>query len=67
MEKSLTVILTITFALVMFSAVSGMLKAAEPVAEYSCPLCGLPFATYEELYNHFVTEHPAIDIEIIWE
>lgn len=67
MEKSLTVILTVTFGLVMFAAVAGMLKAAEPVPQYSCPICGDPFFTYEDLYNHFVTEHPAEPIDIIWE
>ena len=67
MEKSLTGILTVAFALIMFSAVTGMLQAAEPVAEYSCPICSEMFFTYDELYNHFITEHPAIDIEITWE
>ena len=63
MEKSLIVLM----GLVMFAAVAGMVQAAEPVAEYSCPICSEMFFTYDELYNHFVTEHPAIDIEITWE
>lgn len=34
---------------------------------YTCPICGATFATYDELYQHFITEHPSTPIEIIWE
>ncbi len=48
-------------------AVAGVTQAYTPKLEYICPICGVKYASYEELYNHFTTEHPAEPIDIIWE
>lgn len=67
MDKTLTVTIGALIALVMFIVVAGMVQAAPPVPQYTCPICGGQFFTYDELYQHFVTEHPASPIDIIWE
>jgi len=54
-------------ALIGLVVVAGVTQAYTPRLEYACPICAARFATYEELYNHFTTEHPAEPIEIIWE
>ena len=46
---------------------AGVAQAYTPRLDYVCPICGARFATYDELYQHFITEHPAEPIEIIWE
>lgn len=67
MDKALMAIMGGVLALGMIAVVAGMAQAGQPVAEYCCPLCPECFFTYEELYQHFTTEHPAEDITIIWE
>lgn len=67
MEKALMATMGIMFGLVMVVAVAGMAQAMQPTPQYTCPICGDPFWTYDELYSHFVAEHPAEDITIIWE
>lgn len=39
-----------------------------PPEGYTCPYCGAPFATYEEMVAHIQSEHPGerIPIDIIW-
>ncbi len=64
-DKSLSVVLGMVFALVLIGAVAQMAQAATPT-QYSCPICGKKFMTYDELYQHFITEHPSTPIEIIW-
>ena len=54
-------------ALIGLAAVASVAQASTPRLEYVCPICGARFATYDELYQHFITEHPAEPIEIIWE
>ena len=54
-------------ALIGLAAVASVAQASTPRLDYVCPIDGLRFATYEELYQHFTTEHPAEPIEIIWE
>ena len=49
--------------LVLWQFAQGMI----PQARYTCPICGEKFMTYDELYQHFTTEHPAEPIDIIWE
>lgn len=66
-DKSLSAILGLVFVLAMFGAVAGMAQAATPPVQYTCPICGQKFMTYDELYQHFITTHPSIPIEIIWE
>ena len=63
------VIIPVALGLVAVAVIgmAAMAKAAPPVEEYQCPICGQTFATYEELYSHFTTEHPAEPIQIIWE
>lgn len=67
MEKGLIAAMGAMFGLVMIVAVVGMVQAVQPTPQYTCPICGAKFFTYDELYSHFTTEHPAEDIEIIWE
>lgn len=57
----------VMFGLAMIVAVANMAQAMAPTPKYTCPICGAKFTTYDELYNHFVTAHPAEPIEIIWE
>lgn len=65
-DKSLSVVIGMVFALVMIGFVAGMAQAAAPTV-YTCPICGATFSTYNELYQHFTTEHPSTPIDIIWE
>ena len=47
---------------------AGAVQAyAPPPPQYVCPICGSGFATYDALYQHFITAHPAEPIDIIWE
>jgi len=54
-------------AMIALVAVASMAHAYAPSLDYVCPICGARFATYDELYQHFTTEHPAEPISIIWE
>lgn len=54
-------------AMIGIMAVASVVQASTPKLEYICPICGAKYASYEELYNHFTTEHPAEPIDIIWE
>lgn len=47
--------------------IAGIAQAYAPRLDYVCPICGARFATYDELYSHFTTEHPSEPIEIIWD
>lgn len=67
MDKTITVVMGAVLGLVMIMVMAQMVQAAEPTLAYICPICGDPFATYDELYGHFTTEHPAEPIDIIWE
>ncbi|GAI59705.1 unnamed protein product, partial [marine sediment metagenome] len=61
MEKALPAVMGAMFGLVMIVAVVGMAQAMQPVPptpEYTCPICGEKFFTYDELYSHFVESHP---------
>jgi len=53
--------------LVGMLALVAVVDAMTPSLDYCCPICGVCFATYDELYAHFTSEHPTEDIEIIWE
>lgn len=67
MDKALTVTIGMMFGLVLLVAVVGSVQAAQPTPQYACPICGVMFWTYDELYGHFTAEHPAEPIDIIWE
>jgi hypothetical protein len=54
-------------AIVMVLVMAQFVQGAAPQPQYTCPICGAKFMTYDELYNHFTTEHPSEPIEIIWE
>jgi hypothetical protein len=54
-------------AIVMVDVMAQFAQAAAPQPRYTCPICGRKFMTYDELYQHFTTEHPSEPIEIIWE
>ncbi len=53
---------------VMMIAMLGVVaQTLIPQPQYQCPICGQKFMTYDQLYQHFTTEHPAEPIDIIWE
>jgi hypothetical protein len=54
-------------AIIMFTVLAQVVQAATPQPQYQCPICGQKFMTYDQLYQHFTTEHPAEPINIIWE
>lgn len=54
-------------AMIGLALVSSAVQAYTPKQDYICPICGMRFATYDELYSHFTSEHQAEPIEIIWE
>lgn len=64
MEKTLMAVMGAVLGLAI---AIGVLQAMQPTLAYTCPICGAKFATYDELYSHFTTEHPAEDITIWWE
>lgn len=53
--------------LVAVVMIVGVAQAMTPTPQYPCPICGAGFFTYDELYQHFITEHPSEPIDIIWE
>lgn len=65
MDKALIAVMGGVFVLGMLMFMTSAVQAMGP--QYICPICGVRFATYEELYSHFTTEHPAEDITIYWE
>ena len=67
MENMEKILLGAIAAMIGLAAVASAAQAYTPRLEYVCPICGARFATYDELYSHFTTEHPAEPIEIIWE
>ena len=55
-------------AMIGLAVAGGMAQAyTPPEPQFVCPIDGLKFFTYDDLYQHFVAEHPAEPIEIIWE
>ena len=54
-------------AMIGLAAVAGAVQAYTPRLDYVCPICEARFATYDELCQHFMAEHPAESIDIIWE
>jgi len=67
MEKAIMAVMGMMLGLGVLIAVASMVQAQVPTPEYTCPICGTQFFTYDELYSHFVESHPAEDITIIWE
>lgn len=53
--------------MIMIAGVLQQILPAAPIKDQCCPLCTECFYTYDELYTHFVTAHPATPINIIWE
>ena len=64
MEKALISGMTV---IVMIAVMATVVQACIPQPQYTCPICGEKFMTYDQLYSHFTTEHPAEPIDIIWE
>jgi len=54
-------------AMIGLAVVAGVAQAYTPNLDFICPICGVKYATDEELYYHFTTDHPAEPINIIWE
>lgn len=52
-------------AMIGLAVIAGVAQAYTPSLDYFCPVCGEMFATYDELYQHFTTEHPAEPIDIV--
>lgn len=67
MDKALMAVMGGMLALGLIVVVAGVAQAMTPTLAYTCPICGAKFATYDELYQHFTTEHPASPIDILWE
>ena len=67
MEKAVMVVMGLVLGLGVLIAVAGMVQAMTPTPQYTCPICGVKLWTYDELYTHFTSEHPAEPIDIIWE
>lgn len=65
MEEEGMMALIMPIVVVMIMAV--MIQGVIPTKTHCCPICGECFYTYDELYNHFITAHPAEPIDIIWE
>jgi len=66
-EKMQPVFMGVMAVAIGLTAVAGIVHASAPRLEYTCPICGAKFATYDDLYGHFTVEHPSNPIEIIWE
>ena len=65
LDKTLPTIIGAFLGVVMVMTMAQYVMAAQ--TPYQCPICQQRFATYDELYQHFITEHPSESIEIIWE
>ena len=54
------------FAMIMIMI--GIIGAYTPEVTYDCcPICGECFTSVEDLETHFGIEHPAVDIDVIWQ
>jgi len=60
-------LISVTIAIVGVVMLAQVVQAIVPQPQYTCPICGDKFMTYDQLYQHFTTAHPAEPIEIIWE
>lgn len=68
MEKTVIVMTTVVLMSALMMEVVRAMAPIPPSLDYCCPLCtDVCFATYDELYTHFTTQHPAEDIDISWE
>lgn len=66
MEKiMMTMVIAIMGVLILSQVVLAMTPT--PPEQFTCPICGAIYPTYDELYAHFTSEHPAQPIDIIWE
>lgn len=65
LEKILPAVMGALLGITVAVAVAQYAMAAQ--TPYECPICHRRFATYDELYQHFTTEHETEPIEIIWE
>jgi len=65
LERIIPAMMGALLGITVAMAVAQYAMAAQ--TPYQCPICGARFATYDELYQHFVTEHPSEPIDIIWE
>lgn len=67
MEKGIMGMMIAVMGVMLLSQVVYGMQPQPPETPYQCPVCGLQFATYDELYTHFTTEHPSEPIDIIWD
>lgn len=69
MDKQSQMLISGMGVLIGLAALASVAGAAPPAPtlDYVCPIDGLRFATYDELYQHFITAHPTSPIDITWE
>jgi len=69
MDRQSKVIIGGMGALIALAALASVVGASPPAPalNYVCPIDGLEFATYDELYQHFITAHPTEPIDITWQ
>jgi len=69
LDKMLPAMMGGLTAMIGLAAVASMAQAGTPTppAVLYCPVCNESFTSYDELYQHFTSQHPSDPIEIIWE
>ena len=69
MGVMITGMMSMVVLMMGMSMITGYAEANAPAAPtyVYCPICNEPFLTEAELYEHFLAEHPAEPIDIIWE
>lgn len=67
MDKAFSAIMGGVLVFGLLLLIPGIFLAMTPQPQYSCPICGATFFTYDELYSHFTIGHPTEPIDIIWE
>ncbi len=66
METEEKIVIGGMVAIVSVLMLAQVVQATIPQPQYTCPICGAKFMTYDELYSHFIQSHPSEPIEVIW-
>jgi len=64
-DKTTKTMMAMMMAVVLGAVAMSVVTPLGP--QYECPVCGVKFYTYDELYQHFIGSHPTEPIEIIWD
>lgn len=67
MDKTDTVFIGGIIGVLGMLLLAQTVGAGTPQGSYQCPVCGEYFTSYDALYGHFMTAHPAEPIDIVWE